>query len=151
MDDHGKKDSRMKWKGYDTVRFKDRIGSLRCPNPNCPFILKLGERNRLKFNSTRISELCSALGEIVVCSARKYAAYISEKKARIFHFWTQTCETCKSWNEVENIANRSPISDEFRMRRLSKDNRHYLMEKVMKLQGNISCIQTKKTLYLSTP
>ena len=116
MDDHGKKDSRMKWKGYDTVRFKDRIGSLRCPNPNCPFILKFGERNRLKCNSTRILELCSALGEIVVCSARKYAAYISEKKARIFHFWTQTCETCKSWNEVENIAkqvtDKRPISNE---------------------------------------
>ena len=116
MHDHGKKDARTKWKGYDTVRFKDRIGSLRCPNPNCPFILKFGEGNRLKFNSTRILELCSALGEIAVCPARKYAAYISEKKARIFHFWTQICETCKSWNEVENIAkqvtDKRPISNE---------------------------------------
>ena len=42
-------------------------------------------------------------------------------------------QKCKSWNEVEKLLNRSPINTQFRMRRLSKDNRHYLMEKVMKL------------------
>ena len=81
------------WSGYDTVRFKDCNESLRCPNPNCPFILKFEERNRLKFHSSRICELCSGLGEAVACPARKYTAYISEKKAQIFHFGTHSCKT----------------------------------------------------------
>ena len=34
-----KKDSRTKWSGYDTVRFKDCNGPLRFRNPNCSFIL----------------------------------------------------------------------------------------------------------------
>ena len=76
-----KKDSRTKWSRYDTVRFKDCNRSLRCPNPNCPFILKLEERNKLKFNPSRICELCGALGEALACPARKYTAYILEKKA----------------------------------------------------------------------
>ena len=88
-----KKDSRAMWSRYGTVRFKDCNGSLRCPNPNCPFILKFEERNRLKFNSSRICELCGALGEAVACPARKYTAYISEKKAQIFHFGTHSCKT----------------------------------------------------------
>ena len=82
------KDSRTKWSGYDTVRY----GWLHCPNPNYLFILKFEERNRLKFNSSRICELCGAFGEAVTCFARKYTAYISEKKARIFHFGMHTCK-----------------------------------------------------------
>ena len=93
MDDDEKKDSRTKWSVYDTVRFKDCNGSLRCPNPNCPFILKFEERNRLKINSSRIFELCDARRETVACPARKYTAYISEKKARSFHIGTHTCKT----------------------------------------------------------
>ena len=77
-----KKDSRMKWSGYATVRFKDCNESLRCSNPNCPLILKFEERNRLKFNSSRIA-----------CPVRKNTAYRSEKKARIFRFGTHTCKT----------------------------------------------------------
>ena len=160
-----KKDSKTKWSGYDAGRFKDFNGSLRCPNPNFLFILKFEDRNRLKFNSWRISELCGALGEAVACPAGKHTAYISEKKERIFHFGTHTCKTKfvnnrpadlvpaarsvdpktklsqiqgsailtairkrKSWNEAEKLLNRSLISAQFRMRRLSKDNRHYLME-----------------------
>ena len=88
-----KKDSRKNWSGYGTVRCKDCNGPLRCTNPNLPFILKFEERNRQKFNSPRIWELCSALEESVVCPARKYAAYISEKKARVFHFGMHTCKT----------------------------------------------------------
>ena len=88
-----KKDSRTKRSGYDIVRFKDCNRSLHCSNPNCPFILRFEERNRLKFNSSRICELWGALGEVVACPARKYTAYISEKKAQIFHFGTHTCKT----------------------------------------------------------
>ena len=78
-----KKDSRPKWSGYDTVKFKDCNGLLRCP--------KFEERSRLKFNFSRICKLCGALGEAVACPARKYTAYISGKKAQIFQFGTHTC------------------------------------------------------------
>ena len=88
-----KKDSRTKRSGYDIVRFKDCNRSLHCSNPNCPFILRFEERNRWKFNSSRICELWGALGQAVACPARKYTAYISEKKAQIFHFGTYTCKT----------------------------------------------------------
>ena len=33
---------------------------------------KVEKRNRLRFNSSRICELCGALGEAVACPARKY-------------------------------------------------------------------------------
>ena len=87
------KGSRTTWSGCETVRFKDINGPFCCPNPNCPFILKFEERNRLKSNFSRICELCGTLGEVVACTARKYTTYISEKKARIFHFGTHTCKT----------------------------------------------------------
>ena len=92
MDDHGKKIQEQS--GVDmTPSDSNCNGSLRCPNPNCSFILKFEERNRLKVNSSRICELCGALGEDVVCPARQYTGYISEKKVRIFHFGTHTCKT----------------------------------------------------------
>ena len=54
---------------------------------------KVEKRNRLRFNSSRICELCGALGEAVACPARKYTAYKSEKKARIFPFGMHTYKT----------------------------------------------------------
>ena len=54
-------------------------------------------RNEIKFhkgsNHTDFCELCGALGQDVACPARKYTAYISEKKAQFFHFGTHTCKT----------------------------------------------------------
>ena len=60
---------------------------------NFPLILKFEERNRLKFNSSTICELCGALAEAMACPTKKYTANILEKKARISHFGMHTCKT----------------------------------------------------------
>ena len=80
--DSWRNDSWRKWSGFQGCN-----GSLRGPNSNYSFLSRLEKRNRLKFNSSRICE------EAVAFPARKYTAYITEKKARIFSFGTHIYQT----------------------------------------------------------
>ena len=83
MDDHGKKIQEGSW--MDMTPSDSRT--------NFPLILKFEERNRLKFNSSTLCELCDGLAETAACPTKKYTANILDKKARIFHFGMHTCKT----------------------------------------------------------
>lgn len=87
-----KNDTRTKWSGYDSVRYKNCNGSLSCPNLDCIFIQKFQERNRLRFDKSKTCTLCGAVGKLIPCLARKYTAFLSDKHVRIFHYGEHTCK-----------------------------------------------------------
>ena len=105
-------DSRSKWSGYSSVRYRNCAGSLSCPNPGCLFLLQYGRANKLKFDRSKVCNLCGALGEQISCSARKYIASVNATKAHIYHIGSHTCEA-KALNErpvdlVSNAMNVDP-------------------------------------------
>ena len=90
------RDTITKWSGYVSVRYKDCGGTLRCSNPSCTYVQQFGSANRLKFDNTKICLLCGALGIDMVCPARKYTTFVSEKRVRIFHYGIHTCKSKQS-------------------------------------------------------
>ena len=101
------KDTTTKWSGCSKVRYRDCKGGLRCPNLECPYLLKFNEQNKLNFNKTQSCTLCGALGERFSCDARKYIAFISEKTANIFHYGTHNCSAKVTNQRAEEIVSQA--------------------------------------------
>ena len=49
-----RKDTRTKWAGYESVRYKNCEGLLRCPNVDCAYMKEFGDENRLRFDKSAV-------------------------------------------------------------------------------------------------
>jgi len=87
--------------------FKDCKGGLRCPNLECPYLLKFNEQNKLKFNKSQSCTLCGALGDCFSCDARKYIAFLSETSANIFHYGIHQCSAKVTNQRAEDIVSQA--------------------------------------------
>eukprot|EP00112_Aurelia_sp_Birch-Aquarium-sp1_P005421 Seg1616.2 transcript_id=Seg1616.2/GoldUCD/mRNA.D3Y31 product="hypothetical protein" protein_id=Seg1616.2/GoldUCD/D3Y31 len=85
-----KHDTRTKWAGYDTVRYKNCNGMPLCPNSECLFKREFGTENRLRFDRSNKCTICGAMGDHIACPARKYTAF-KGSCAHVFHHGTHTC------------------------------------------------------------
>ena len=84
-------DTRTKWAGYDTVRYKNCNGMPVCPNNECLYKSEFGTENSPRFDRSNKCTICGATGEQIACPARKYTAF-KGGCAHIFHHGTHTCE-----------------------------------------------------------
>ena len=66
-----KKDSGTHWKGYNTTRYKNCNGSLKCPNFDWQYFIHTKKENRLKFDKNKMCSICGADGSLIPCPARK--------------------------------------------------------------------------------
>ena len=104
-----KHDSRTKWSGYDTVRYRDCSGGFGCPNPGCEFIKQFGNANKLRFDKNKSCTICGAIGNSVVCPARKYTAFKGQT-AHVYHYGRHNCAVNqKSDRPSQAVANALKI------------------------------------------
>ena len=81
-----KKSLHTRWSGFDNVRYSDCSGSYECVNSECHFKKEYGIVNRTHFDKkTNIYSICWSPGKYVQCGARRYVAFISGKKTRVYH------------------------------------------------------------------
>ena len=80
-----KRDSRSKWTGYKSVRYRDCRGCYSCPNINYAFFLQFDESKRVNFDKAGTCMICSAIGDFEKCSARKYVATLQDDITHVFH------------------------------------------------------------------
>ena len=53
-----KKDSGTHWKGYDTIRYKNCNGSMKCPNLDCQYFIHMKTENRLNLDKNKMCSIC---------------------------------------------------------------------------------------------
>ena len=98
-----KRDSRTKWEGFDSVRYRDCHGGYYCPNNECNYRNDFDNvPNYLHFKDERYN-ICGATGIPVACLARKYIAY-KRDEAHICHIANHSGEAKNISRPAEHVS-----------------------------------------------
>lgn len=106
-----KRDSRATWTRYDTVRYRDCSGSRTCPNTECAFFQQYKKANKVHFLKAGECKICSIQGIWSYCDARKYTAFMSSDRARVFHHGMHTCKAKASTDRPTDLVKKSIMTD----------------------------------------
>ena len=106
-----KKDSRTTWTGYKTVRYRDCSGSFTCPNTECAFFLQCNKANIVHFTKTGACKICSIQDDWCSCDARKYTAFINDKKAHVFHYGNHFCDAKLASTRPTDLVQKAVLAD----------------------------------------
>ena len=106
-----KKASESQWNRYESVRFRDCWGSLRCKNEACAFKKEYGVTNSTQFDKkTNCCSVCGVEGKYVPCSARKYIVKRS-RKLYVYHHGDHTCPCVPATNRATEDIHRKIIEN----------------------------------------
>lgn len=105
-----KKDSQTKWKDFASVRHRKCDGGLQCLNPDCFFLQKFKQINKLRFNKEGSCTVCGAVGEPFACPAEKFVAYKDDLTTIVFHRGNHACSASDNGSGRPVDAVREAIS-----------------------------------------
>ena len=91
------RDSQTKWREFDSVRYKNCNGQLKCTNTECAKFTETGMPNRLEFSKDGMCNFCGVQYEsLVPCAARKYVAKKHSGSdiltLEVYHVGDHTCQ-----------------------------------------------------------
>ena len=122
-----KKDSRTTWNGCKTAWYRDCSGSFTCPNTECAFFLQYGKANKIHFIKTGACKICSIHGDWYSCDARKYTAFVNDKKAHVFHYGNHSCNVKLPSARPTELVQKAVSADPTQDRQKFKVTSYYLI------------------------
>ena len=98
-----KKDLRTSWTGYETVRYRECKGQIKCPNVGYNLFLQYKDPNCFHFAKDDSCKICGAASSRYPCNAHKYTAFKGDK-AYIFHIGKRICTAKPKADTVSNYV-----------------------------------------------